>query len=652
MVMNFDDTMDKWDRLTGFDADKSRLNLHEWHIRDINESIADIRRIENGDLTAWGMLDYFVRTYLNSKTFTVKDLIVDPDAVDEYLRITREVFATLHSDDIQGQLVEFRQMVHRSLSAMDAADVRETDVANSVDSLIFLRRDALVAIDKLHTYQFLMGEFSDKPPVMLKTIHQFWDVNNLIMAMRDQTWHGVSVNLICHPSNPERSYFAFGIRNGDNIIVLTDKVKWAFPGQADLRRRPERDFAKRVASNHFPYELIRYDVDEEGEVFFNAETGLVPIQATSVPMTTISQLPPHQAIWLTMMSSLISNRFWRHRRTAKELAYTGEMIQHKNRLIEGVDPAALPAVTDYRPLQLDRLAANDVIGEKVVEHLGKSVGINQWMVDRYGHCVSDDIVNLIGDSTSLVAVDDDGKVIAHKHDQFKRLAPWNRPSYKLQRIDPTDFGTEDELRADQAFIGRHNAAKSIQKAVNDDYDRLRKFVIDSYWAAIRDNEDNIFEMVRKSPDGTPIECYKDGIGHIGNNMVRNTGDGMIVKAASLKSMLWDYDDFYGEGNCLIGSINGGKYHCHVTDAVASYRIKILPRTVDDLIALVGSKENLPDLLHHWYSRHNKPYVGNHILYRIDPFDVMNNPWSKCSLGVIIYLSKRGWKQLQLPSINP
>lgn len=64
-------------------------------------------------------------------------------------------------------------------------------------------------------------------------------------------------------------------------------------------------------------------------------------------------------------------------------------------------------------------------------------------------------------------------------------------------------------------------------------------------------------------------------------------------------------------------------------------------------------EDMPDVLQHWNKY--EPYVGNHILNRIDPLEWMiENPWLELNTKIQIHLSKRAFnnlKKLEKPIIT-
>lgn len=105
-----------------------------------------------------------------------------------------------------------------------------------------------------------------------KAVYQFWNVNSLLTAACRMP-SGVSLNLIRDPDY-FHSYFAFAIRNGGNLILLSDLPKDHHPLSRYMSRRPDRAFDERAARNWFPYELLNIKYDEEqGRLYIdNAES--------------------------------------------------------------------------------------------------------------------------------------------------------------------------------------------------------------------------------------------------------------------------------------------------------------------------------------------------------------------------------------------
>lgn len=108
-----------------------------------------------------------------------------------------------------------------------------------------------------------------------------------------------------------------------------------------------------------------------------------------------------------------------------------------------------------------------------------------------------------------------------------------------------------------------------------------------------------------------------------------------------------------------GGTNSKPYYhrCYLTDARSSWKMQFTPGSPDDLTLMVGTTvEELPVYLRHW-SPADDPYVGNHILNRIDPIEwILDSPWDQMSFGVDIYLSKRGRsaliKKYKRPELAP
>lgn len=369
--------LDLWVSLTGVDLDATRWSFRDWTVATMNDELVETLRLDPEGSTTFLLLECFLREYLAQRSFTVAKIMQDYVGLTAYLAKAGELFSLVQSDDACEMAIRFRQRVAESLHHYGADREDALALVENPDVLPFLRRDALRSLNSLRAYQFLAGASDEKQPQAIDRVFQAWDVNQLLVALRDMPVSGVVLVLLRDPAHVDRSYFCFAMRNGDNVTILTDKTKWAHPAQADMMRRPDRAFQSRAWQNHFPYQLIKHGLNEKGDVVFETEKQLVGEGLDLAPLMAIRDLPAYQIVWIVMMLSLIAEKFWRKEWRAPALSYTGGMILDRSQIVTDKSGRQLPIAKSYQPITLDRLAVSDVTATALAEQVNrKALGVN------------------------------------------------------------------------------------------------------------------------------------------------------------------------------------------------------------------------------------------------------------------------------------
>lgn len=649
-----------WEDLTGSSFGLQSLSYRDWDLRSMNLAMNEALKLDPEGTTTYLLLECFLRAWLAQKTFTAAEIMKDYAATTAFLGKAEKLFSIVQSDRAVEMAAQFREKVKAGLVHYRADRPDVTAMLNDPDVLPFLRRDALKSLESLQAYQFLDGTPDGAPAQMIEHVYLAWNVNDLLLALRDLPVSGIAVVLLRDAAHPERSYFTFAMRNGERIILFTDKRKPVFPGQDDRfrSRGAGRTFSAREWANHFPYQLVKHHYDDEGDVVFDREATPVAAGSRLVPLMRIADLDPDQVIWITMMLSLISDRFWKKGWTAPELSYTGAMVREKALLVSDTDGQRLPVAPGYRPLALEALAISEITSEELrsqIESWGG--GVNAWIENRYRDKLSDDIVNLWSAGAGITLLlptlkpnpgysrlgttpSDQAKGVVAFEDPGN-LASWERPTgYLLQTFSATEFGTEAELKKDRIWIARHNMAKALQRAADAEFEARKEEVSGWYHARVKEN---LSELLRMIGAGAAPEMFHDL--SFGGARGQGPKPHSMLSFGTLKQMeentRWNRDNMIGGPDA-----RGHNPVCAVTGAGATWRAIFSPRTAGGMALLAGCKvEELPDVLQHWLRE--RPYVGNSILRRLDPVETdLHDPWEKFSAKVNVYLSKRGYARAQ------
>jgi hypothetical protein len=660
-----DDAISLWTDLTGGpDAGRS-FSYGELSVGAMNDMLHEALELDPDGATAYMMLEVFLREFLEAKTYTVASIMQNFDAAMSFMKDAQKLFGMIQGEHAVEVAAGFRARVIQGLERYGAARPDVLEMVNDPDVLPFLRRDALRSMKDLGAYQFLAGKPDTAHPQLVQNVYHAWSINDLLISVRDMPVSGIALVLLRDATHPDRSYFCFAMRNGENVTILTDRTKPAYPGQDDVlagrgSRGMARRFARRESANHFPYQIIPTRFDDRGDVVFERENGLVPEGLKLVPLMKISDLPPHQAIWVTMMLSLVADRFWNDSWSAPELSYTGEMVRKRSLLVEAADGSSLPVAAGYRPIELDDVKLEEFGSQDFHAQLKlPSEGLNEWLEKRYADKVPSGVLNIwaqedddlyylprtvsvrFGEAGSceLARALPDGIATIKKSD-LNSLASFNQPArYDLRTFSGSDFGTESELRADRLYIARKNHAAFIQKCVDEEFAAREEEVMGWYSAAIKKNFQNILGLIAagedapvRQADGTARSLLK--FGEISDeNKFGDLGFQMSMSSNAFGGRV---------------SYNSSKWKCCLDDTRATYRACFSPRHLDDLIVLTGlPKGKIPDVLHHVGSPSRAS--GNHLLNRMDPMDTdVKNPWTvrKLSLSVNVYLSRLAYRRIQ------
>lgn len=665
--MSLSRALDLWIDVTGVDPSKTSFRLGDLDVLSMHGVLREALELDDTEITGKLIFEYLVSNYFKERSFSIDELLTEPEKVSKYLQKSRELLSYLRNEELLSIGKAFSDKMMKAVRSYGAHD--DTVLADLKDPhiLAVLRRDALRSLKSLRINQFLSGahESADFQPVYGKFVYRWWNINSMLKMMTRMP-SGITLNLICHPTDPCRSYFAFVIRNGGNLFVFTDKENTPHPMAEDLYRRMDKVLAARAQRNWFPYELMGLSYNDDGDpIIINSDARtLVAYQSELHPVKAISDLQSSTILWLTMMFDLIVQKFWREGYKAPQLSYTAEMIKVEDPLIAAARDASLP-VTDYEPPSLPPLMRSDVHSDSVdAAALGKTgFGANSWMEERYGQQVSDEVLNIIrpaGAALRLEVFPQEQSVVVdtakHSERHLSLLAEErNKTSFKLDFLDATSFGTREELAADRVFVARSNYAKSINYLAAKEFDQRKKEIQDWVRERITQNLESLYPLLAK--EEVLLPCVKfDDSPERGATTWRGMSQGVYKRAFVRRTALtgeneWQKQYIYSEMQNGSVTFLGAGYKenaptCFHTNAPSFCMAKIIPETTVDLAFLCGCEvSELPDVLQHWTLF--KRFVGNPILDRVDPMEwECDNPWATLEFQAIFFFSKRAINALE------
>lgn len=254
-----------WVELTGADPSTNSFRLGNLDVRRMHKGLREALELDPSQITAYLLLEYFATHYFGDRSFSITELLEKPEQTTEYLKKAAQLLTMLRTPEIMniGEVfgLAMRQAVRRY-----QADT--TDVLKIIDDrhkLALLRRDALRSLDHLKVDQFLDGvpEEEGIPPQYNPQVFQFWNINSLLAAACRMP-SGISLCLIQDPDEYQ-SFFAFVVRNGGCLYVLSDVPCHAHPLASQFHHRADRDLDRRAEANHFPYHLLGIKYDKESD---------------------------------------------------------------------------------------------------------------------------------------------------------------------------------------------------------------------------------------------------------------------------------------------------------------------------------------------------------------------------------------------------
>lgn len=659
--------LELWRAITGVDPEASSCTIGSWALRETFKELQEAIDLDPTEITAHLLLLFFLNSYLEDRQVTLLTLLNDPQSVAARLEKPRLLMELLNRPDLLAERDAFIASIAQAMEQYGAAqrpDVQQ--LLASHDSIALLRRDALRGIEKLRVDQFLDGapEPAGVVPTFNQTVWKFWSMPNLLRAATLMP-SGVSLCLVRDPTGWS-SFFAFVIRNGGNVFVLSDAPEFAHPLQGSMSRRPDRDLQRRASRSWFPYELLNLEYSEDGRrMYFKAtnERSLVAYQPEAIPLKSFSELDPECLVWSSLMMDLIVEKFWFRGWRAPQLSYTAEMLQVPGSLLEHAKTANLP-VPAYQPVGLPALRRQDVAWNAVTEAQVGTMGysVNRWMEERYSARVPDEVLNLLAVPETMHLLDHKTGEIGGVSERFHDKPSWDQAKevakrIKLTAMDSTSFGSRQRIEADRMFIARVNLAKHIGALAADEFEAREDEVKAWYSARVRANAPAILSWCANEVVWVDDGLHDNFSRHVGNvggvrfvsvpGQPDHGGKKRVLRQFLKRHEVADWEKRWNASGVVLGGTNAReKLLCHLDGTTATYFVGLYPGTPDELALVAGcSVAELPDVLQHHHLLER--YVTNQILNRADPVEwKIKNPWLSLKLSVLVPLSRRALARLE------
>lgn len=653
------EALPQWAKLTGTKLGANSFSFtigsnSEFQDFDLQKYVDDLnaaRSLDTTGTTAILLLRGLFEAYVEEKSFKLHTLLYAPTKVEATLGALRSFHALITRPCCEEAVEHFKETL-RAVASHYGYDIGKLKkhLANE-RALGELRLAASRSLDRLATHQFTQGARDPKPLQYNREIFEFSTINSFVHALRRQMVSGITLALI-RPGDVYKSYFVLGLRNGETTTVLTDFEEGAHPEYHNVTRRPDRRLDERARLHWFPYRLLEGDAIEHRHK--RDKTALVPLDAKAVPIEEIANLEPSEFIWLTLLFDLIAAKFDRDDYKAPELSYTGEMVVSPHALVEAT--SALVLAGQYKPLVLPPLTVETATPELAGNE--KPLGHNAWLEDRYRHRVPEVLLDVVGERKALAV----GKQVAKllPGEIKERTLPAIRkqpgvigwgPDRRVEplvpkALDPTYFGTAQDVERTRAWYARVNLIKGVQRLATAEFAAKHEMIVAWYRKRVERNMPFIWAAVARGELLAPTTRWKshEEHGFPAEDELRWKEDNILrQKTAPM------YNPFHPRDGVQFGGWDYDRRQnvCALNPPTrANVFTNIQPDNARALAVLMGIPEKkLPWPLQHWTTR--EPYTGNPILARIDPQDSrLDNPWRHLDLSISIALSKRAYNRLR------
>jgi len=638
------DALAQWVAIMGADPGESDRNNVSWAAGVSFRELEEAQALDETGLTTCMLLRAMVEDYVLDHAVTLHAILNDPASVEADVAPCRKLIQTLEADWITKEIDTLVQWMKNAV-AHYKVDAEGWDQAfDNKMTLAWLRRDALRSFEGMRAHQFSFGECDDVPIKYNEKIVQFWNVNSLLSAIGNSPVSGVTICVVRDPDVPQFSYFTFAVRNGGNLILLTDKADEAHPQYKFMTRKPGRNLEKRMGKHHFPYQYIGAEYTSNSDhARLKGTPGLVKYQSKADSIGLFSKMEPDQVIWAILLLEKISEAYWANSKILPEQSFTGEMIQEPYALLSRVDH--LPAIR-RDVLEMPKVAIGDIDAD-VLEKEGqwegrygrRPNGHNRWMEDRYKHLVTPEQMNPIGnDQIPLLTVDNEAQEFSWRGNPVVK---------KLTALEPTAFGTRAELEKDYKWHARHNMACVVDNAAKEEFNKNKDEMIAWFKEHVEGNAKALEEAIGKGElistvqaAGGSFDWSKNASGNILDVFTSTNQRNVYPGFCLMKS--WKT---FGEMR--------PNWHpaCYKTGGKATVFARFTLMTPFAVADVCGVKyDDLPFFLKQYFV--NEPYVGNSILDRIDPMEWQAmNPWRKLDLGVVFFMTKTAYNGLRKAAGN-
>lgn len=598
--MTLKEKLDLWVKITGVNPSEDNRKytiymdgrLSNYDIQKMNERIMNSLKYDETGLFADTYLKIYLKKFMNGKNVSFMELIENPD-LQEYLKDVRTLYDSVNNSNAE------EIVLNNMKTAMDFYNL-SSDKLTSEDVMSVVSSAKNCMNGKLKLDQITKGSFADDEFKGSLDIYMYKSIGDVIRFAAKGDISGISMCYICDDKNLEQSFFAFVIRNGENLYILSDRPIYKHPLQAKMSRCPGRDMSERIEGNYFPYNSIsginvsdlwgsgRYGVSKNDDNM--APT--VNNDCVRTKIGTFASLNQDEAFWAIYMFSLIKDRFYKEHIYLEDLSFCEANIIFDRLEENEKNEIALRSSIPY--IEMKPVENPESIE---MEYGRKSEHLYDYLIDRYANKVDTNVFNLIKQRDKTLPMLTDNK---------------STYFYQYETLDLSSMRTEKELIYDQQWLARYNMAVSIGSMLNSDFDKNKDRVISEMLSMIINSAGYIVNLILTKKFDGKIDSFE-----------------YAAKDISYRDITLgkEYDDDYKS-----------KYRCFFTGKKPAVIISFNVKTAEEFATLCGVDiKSIPIELQHYHK--NKRCCGNSILDNLDPLDwALSDPYDDLSFYFHIILS--------------
>jgi len=633
-MLSLKEKLDLWVKITGVNpAEEIKKytiyldgKLGQYDIVKMNERIQEALKYDESGTFAEAYLEIYLKEFLNKQTISITQLLENAE-LSAYIEDVKRLHAAIREADATTIILDKakKAMAHYQVpcNELDALSVMELfcSAKNCIEN-------------KLDVVQFSYGTKGNDFKVSTD-IYAFDSLDALVLCSAKGKLNGVTLGYIQNKEQLTDSYFAFIIKNGDNLYLLTDMPKYTHPAQSRMSRCPGRNMSNRIESNWFPYETVAKidisDLWDKGRYGTKQTTGAVSTMINEeLPYAiigTIQSLSQVEAFWFVTMIDLIKQKFYDAEAPRLELSYTKSMIS--STLLEETSSALI--VKESLPsMSLNPTTIEETNGLHYDNEFSAEDYQYAYLVERYKDEADQELLNVIKGTPKHQLIED----------QYQIKDSWGRKDgCEYLALDLDHAGTEEEILYQQKWIARYNFAKAVRSLNEADYqtkkqllqDKIEEYITPRLEELVTMHLQGVFQGLQVERSGFAVDYTKE---------------------TEPFSFQHEFNKWYNGRN------NRGYYHygfygynksdlkCAFTKKTPTVVITINPRNANELALMCGIKtDELPLELQH-YERKREPYYGNCILNNIDPFLwLLKDAFNTMNFSVAILLSKKKYLEL-------
>lgn len=463
--MTLKEKLNLWVKITGLDPSEEKTSfsinlsgkLSDYDIKVMDDKIKEVLQIDETGLFTEAYLGIYFKKFIKEKTVSLMDIVLNTE-MQELAEDCRTLYQAILETGAEDEIIR------NAKSALDFYDL-ESDKLNA-ENIMDIVTSAKHCVNKgLKLDQIAKGRFDKTSFKASNEIYMYRSISDVIRYAAKGAITGVSLCYIRNEKNIDESYFAFLIRNGENLYILSDRPVYKYPIQRNFSRCPGRDMSRRIEGNWFPYSSLsgidisdlwggsRYGVSETDTELSN----IIEEDAVRVKIGTLKSMDQCEAFWAVYMFQLIKEKFYDGKVSCPELSYCKANI-----ICPGLEDNGRKEIVAAGNIPLIPLAAPTLDDANELEYDGHaSQHLYDYLLERYIDKVNLKIMDLVdGRDDEFMLLPENSKT----NDWGTKITP------RYESLNLNELRTEEALKYDQAWLARYNIAKAIADMEEKDYE--------------------------------------------------------------------------------------------------------------------------------------------------------------------------------------